>query len=1641
MRNLSIIGRETLAAGNSPGQSSASALPATHADCEIQAITVSSTTDEVYVAGVDRSYNGKRTDSVKIHVWHQLPADCYASSSMSGSSSRTPAPSFAPCSVVLCANPCPFNRDERSEKTSLLPTRSSYLYPLGDEDGAGTVQGTEIEIISLQYLNDGGTMSDHGPALCLITAGGDILLGPLPSREEAALERASAGDAQAEPSRSSFATFAPKLRLEVVGSIEQGIYAAQWSPDEDFLVVVTAPTLEPTEANGQGVRDGEGNSWEGEKVLIMTKEFEVLSEKALATDEFGEDKPVDVGWGSKATQFHGSEGKEAAAAAAEAESASLSGTGVTKRPTRGPHTLDDDGRPRISWKGDASFFAISSLDLSPPAADQRNGNGWERDLTAWNRVLRVFTRSGALSSTSDAGVRGISQALAYKPLGNLIATTQRFGRCKLKTAQDREVQWSHGREGRHDVVFFERNGLRHGEFTLREEGSAQPKGLTFPVGDAQEQVQAEVRGVQTWKRQHFVRDLTWNVDGSALAVVLEREDAKEGTGSLPDAPQGTRRTVVQIWTMGNYHYYLKQEVALSSDPPLSGMPSAVVRWHPEDAMQLYLAEKQSVTHLTLTHETCTTISLATGGDMHQGNKRGPMLDAACVAVADGTATLLTPFRLQNIPPPMCTTTLVASAAGPVSRTPIHYAWASVSPSQSSATATAGATETGGRSLQHSTDVLAMLYEDTSVELVLFDWGILGRRAPVGGRPVPKPLRLGAIRFNAANAEEERSRPIQVALLAQYSSEQKNDVEVSVASVSLLKDSNQALVRIYTWRRGVRSGTASVATSEHTICSGTAVSRTRLITAPSSSHSAASFIFVHERRDDRRLVIQQVPAFKGAQAMALQNSLPTFCSDMIALPLSSSPTILGLAPNGRLYANQTLLAQGVNSYTVAGSFLVWTNNSHEARFLPLSALVPSTNTSTDLDIGEVHTLHRSVERGSRIVTAVPSEMALVLQMPRGNLETINPRPLVLEVVRRDLNKKRYRSALRVCRTHRLDLNILHDHCPQEFMANLQPFIRQVADVDHFNLFLTSLKDEDVTSTLYKAYSSTSKPDSDSQVSVEGKTNRICEALRIELECVDSSKYLQSILTSYARQTPPDYEGALSLLLELKDKDAEAAAEAVKYIVFLADAEKLYDVALGMYDFTLALMLAQHATRKDPREYLPFLRELRGVEPVQLQRFQIDDHLGRHQKAFRWLSQAGEAHHQHSFEYMQKHELFEEGFVAFGKDPPRMRKAYELYGDWMMGRSKPADAAVAFVLASEPRKATDAYQNAGLWQDALATAVSHRFTALEVAELARTIIADLETSNQFADAAQVSLGHLRDVESAVMFFCKANDIAQAKRICALYGRLDLVETTIKPQTLEAHTTLLETITEMQEQLTKQFARLCELLSKAEESSDGLLLEEDNRGLDNIEVMSDTSTQITHFTRYTQALTSTTTASSSHRSRNTQWKAAKDKRKKEQKKKESGRKGSVYEENYLYESLQRLLKDRLKETQEDVERLALSIVALSPAHRNAAIELQQALLRFEATAEKGVEMVHAQGLERERLVFVRLEQQGNEAARAAAGAGRSNGSAGGVDPNMALMKSFMELAALALEGKVRGRPRLVISEAKWRSSLLGALDPRAK
>ena len=51
----------------------------------------------------------------------------------------------------------------------------------------------------------------------------------------------------------------------------------------------------------------------------------------------------------------------------------------------------------------------------------------------------------------------------------------------------------------------------------------------------------------------------------------------------------------------------------------------------------------------------------------------------------------------------------------------------------------------------------------------------------------------------------------------------------------------------------------------------------------------------------------------------------------------------------------------------------------------------------------------------------------------------------------------------------------------------------------------------------------------------------------------------------------------IFFSLIDSNPDIVEYAVKYIIFLVYADRLFDTALGMYDFSLVLMIAQHAQK--------------------------------------------------------------------------------------------------------------------------------------------------------------------------------------------------------------------------------------------------------------------------------------------------------------------------------------------------------------------------------------------------------------------------------------------------------------------------------
>lgn len=81
------------------------------------------------------------------------------------------------------------------------------------------------------------------------------------------------------------------------------------------------------------------------------------------------------------------------------------------------------------------------------------------------------------------------------------------------------------------------------------------------------------------------------------------------------------------------------------------------------------------------------------------------------------------------------------------------------------------------------------------------------------------------------------------------------------------------------------------------------------------------------------------------------------------------------------------------------------------------------------------------------------------MPRGNLEGISPRIIMLNQEIEDIENLEYGKAFKLLRNNKIDINLIYDVNPEKFLTNIEKFVKEVKQIDYLNLFINSLNDSE------------------------------------------------------------------------------------------------------------------------------------------------------------------------------------------------------------------------------------------------------------------------------------------------------------------------------------------------------------------------------------------------------------------------------------------------------------------------------------------------------------------------------------------------------------------------------------------------------
>ncbi|KAM4555629.1 elongator complex protein 1 [Odontesthes bonariensis] len=1172
-------------------------------------------------------------------------------------------------------------------------------------------------------------LAEH-ESVCLATAGGDVVL-------------------------FNFNT----CQLECVGSVDSGLTSMSWSPDEELVILTT----------GQ------------ETIIMMTKDFEPITEVGIHQDDFGEGKFITVGWGKKETQFHGSEGKQAA---------------QRKLQEMQPAVAWDDRRPRVTWRGDGQLFAVSAICPQTGA-----------------RKVRVWNREGVLQATSEP-INGLEQALCWKPSGSLIASSQRH-------------------PNKHSVVFMEKNGLLHGDFTL-------------PFS----------------KDQAKVKELLWNSDSTVLAIWLEDLTAGE---------DGEANSYIQLWTVGNYHWYLKQSLHFGRDPQKAPI---CVSWDPERPLRLHVVTRS-----------WTGVSY----DWGWTTERSPGLDAtdnANVAVIDGEKILLTTFRKCVVPPPMCSFELQL-------KSPVNQVTFLCQPQGTNQLAAFSANgQISVFSPRTNTDEPAERTADVF-------------------RTVSHPLILQKT-FSLAVPQDFPLALRQLLWL-------RDDLFVAIGPGLLPTSSTLLMLHPVQDQLAVRAQ----------------VEVDSVVISMVHCFQTGNVALQLEDGQIRRLLWDcpepSVENWRDSSGCSINFPVP--CIQTALCSISGEEYLLGLTDRSHLYAGDAELASNVCSFAVCNDFLLITTHSHMCRCLQLSALtVKGLQAALASDGGQNDETLRRVERGSRIVTVVPQDTRVVLQMPRGNLETIHHRALVLAQLREWLDSLRFRQTFECMRKLRINLNLLYDHNPKAFLENVATFITQLNSINHINLFLTELKEEDTTGSMYpRPESSPAQPQAAPGLK---KVDVVCDALRSAMESMDPNKFCLSILTAHVKKTVPELEVALHKVHELRENPPEApgavsAEEALKYLLFLVNVNDLYEHSLGTYDFDLVLMVAEKS-QKDPKEYLPFLNMLKSLEP-NYQRYTIDKHLKRYKKALIHLSKCGEEHFPEALQLVKEQKLYGEALKLYAAESHQYKFLSCAYAEHLVEQQQAEQAGLLLWRCGEPVRALQAFTSSSSWRNAICVAQQIPLPPDQLSLLARDLAEKLTEQRRFSEAALLLDQYAKDCEEAILALITGAVWEEALRLIYIHKRQDITETNLKPALLDAansQTVFLETQVAT---FTRHRSRLA-VVREQKEKARLDMLDEDGPDCPDAELFSEASSVMTG-SKYSQSNSRISSRSSKNR-------------RKAERKKLSLKEGSPMEDRALMYALSDILitVDKMRE---EVHSLLKALVLF---------QFDKQAEKLQLTYEEALQMIEA-------------------------------------------------------------------------------------
>ena len=695
-----------------------------------------------------------------------------------------------------------------------------------------------------------------------------------------------------------------------------------------------------------------------------------------------------------------------------------------------------------------------------------------------------------------------------------------------------------GGKGKLFVCLLEKNGLKHGEIEIQS-----------PSGE-------------NWE----IESLHWDLPCNLLAVTLALSSSSSSSSLA-------RKGAVQLYYCNNYHWYCKQ--------CWSGNALKCMGFDKEVMNKLYLSSCYEGKVVIRVIELVWDITQSTSTD-------------CTTAVVDGSQVLLTPLAFATIPPPMSKYQMTM---------PSFVRYISFWNNQ-----TGVANSFGGMvCLCESNKICICEFLDekgtpNQIDIKIIDLTAFIRTLE-GGENYNDEGSIVYTSLKSAMMIETKKNSGTVDLIVTATPLNYLEGKDSLHIFSISRESWQVMSHTFKILHGVAN---------------------RIVSWPYVEEKAIAIGVISKYgMDDFNYEVHRVSVetnIEGGDGTGMEVDVDTrvgiFPEVCVSLTVAASTEgddnkgvlCFGLSSKNKLYVGELLMKSGVNSFALnvqMGMLMYVTVGTRpHLHFCSLEAIshLDPLMFENNYQLPIEYALPRPLERGAKLVATILNDPKVVIQLPRGNIEAFEPRPLILVYACRLLDQNDFYNCLVLLRRQKVDLNFIIDYNPKNFLDNVELVVSSIIqnnnNSDILGLLISSLEDYDSTVVKYiiPGISPRIYPDSFLK---DGKVNSVCIALRYVLSAAlpNNTKALNPILVTLARQRPPLLIDALNVIRRVSNNvlDGSKCVGALKYLAFLANSDQIFNAALENCDFRMATSIAK-ISQMDPKIYIPLIESFEAVGNV-------------------------------------------------------------------------------------------------------------------------------------------------------------------------------------------------------------------------------------------------------------------------------------------------------------------------------------------------------------------------------------------------------------------------------------------------------------